>query len=142
MVAAIKAGAAYFAVVFVVGFILGTIRALLVVPNLGPTIAVLIEIPIMLAISWIACRRCTTFFLLPHRPQARLLMGVVALTLLMVAEALLAIAAFGQSLGAYVTFFGTAPGAIGLAAQIAFGLIPLVQCDERSSRSRSSLTLS
>jgi hypothetical protein len=127
MVAAIKAGAAYFAVVFVVGFILGTIRALLVVPNLGPTIAVLIEIPIMLAISWIACRRCTTFFFVPHRPQARLLMGVVAFVLLLVAEALLAVAAVGQSLAAFVTSFGPAPGATGLAAQIAFGLIPWVQ---------------
>jgi hypothetical protein len=40
-------GALYAIVVFSIGFILGTIRVLLLAPRLGETIAVIIEPPIM-----------------------------------------------------------------------------------------------
>jgi hypothetical protein len=46
---ATKGGALYAIIVFVIGFILGTIRVSLVVPRLGKTIAVIMEAPIMLA---------------------------------------------------------------------------------------------
>ena len=52
MFRATKAGALYAIIVFVIGFILGTIRVLLVAPRLGETTAVIIEAPIMLAASW------------------------------------------------------------------------------------------
>jgi hypothetical protein len=55
---ATKAGALYAIIVFVIGFILGTIRVLLVAPRLGETTAVIIEAPIMLAASWFVCRWC------------------------------------------------------------------------------------
>jgi hypothetical protein len=53
---ATKAGALYAIIIFVVGFILGTIRVLLLAPRLGETTAVIIEAPIMLAASWFVCR--------------------------------------------------------------------------------------
>ena len=127
MVAAIKAGATYFAIVFAAGFALGTIRVLLIAPIVGRTIGVLIETPIILGISWIACQRCVERFQIPDRLLSRMLMGVAAFALLMIAEALLAVIGFGQTFVAYVTSLGTSPGAIGLAAQIAFGVIPMVQ---------------
>jgi hypothetical protein len=127
MLAAIKAGAAYFGIVFAAGFVLGTIRVLLVVPHVGQTVAVLIETPIILGIGWIACRRCTSVFQISRRLHPRMLMAAVAFMLLMFAEALLAVVAFGQTLAGFVTSLGTTPGAIGFLAQVAFGLIPVFQ---------------
>jgi hypothetical protein len=43
-------------VVFFVGFILGTVRVLLIAPRLGETAAVLLETPVMLVASWFVCR--------------------------------------------------------------------------------------
>ena len=56
MFQATKAGALYAIVVFSIGFILGTIRVLLLLPRLGETTAVIVEAPIMLAASWFVCR--------------------------------------------------------------------------------------
>ena len=55
MFRATKAGALYAIIVFVIGFMLGTIRVLLVAPRLGETTADIIEAPIMLAASWFVC---------------------------------------------------------------------------------------
>lgn len=51
MFRATKAGALYAIIVFLIGFILGTIRVLLLVPHMGETTAVISELPIMLAAS-------------------------------------------------------------------------------------------
>ena len=53
----LKAGAVYFAVVFAVGFVLGTIRTLWVVPRFGARTAELMEMPVMLAVTIVAARR-------------------------------------------------------------------------------------
>jgi hypothetical protein len=53
-----RAGVLYAIIVFLIGFILGTIRVLLVVPRLGETTAVIIEAPVMLTASWLICRWC------------------------------------------------------------------------------------
>ena len=55
---ATTAGALYAITVFLTGFILGTIRVLLLAPRLGETTAVIIEAPIMLAVGWFVCRWC------------------------------------------------------------------------------------
>src|SRR5689334_2404978 len=75
---ATKAGALYAIVVFVIGFILGTIRVPLVAPSLGETNAVIIEAPIMLAASWLVCRWCVDRLHVPRTVPARSLMGLVA----------------------------------------------------------------
>jgi hypothetical protein len=53
----ITAGALYAIIVFVSGFILGTIRVLLIAPRLGETLAVIVEAPLILVASWFVCRR-------------------------------------------------------------------------------------
>ena len=52
---AIEAGALYAIIVFVIGFILGTIRVLLLAPRLGETMAVSLEVAFILTASWF-CR--------------------------------------------------------------------------------------
>jgi hypothetical protein len=49
----LKSGALYFALVFGTGFVLGTIRVLLVVPRIGTRTAELIETPVMILVSFI-----------------------------------------------------------------------------------------
>ena len=52
----VTAGLLYFTLVFVAGFVLGTIRTLWVVPQLGARTAELIEAPLMFGVSILAAR--------------------------------------------------------------------------------------
>ena len=123
----VLAGAVYFLIVFAAGFGLGTIRVAWVAPRLGATAAVLLEAPFMLAASWAACGWCVRRFRMPPAIPARMVMGTVAFTLLMAAELGLSLLLFGRPVGEWLADFRTPPGALGLLAQIAFGLIPLVR---------------
>jgi hypothetical protein len=127
MAKSIVAGAAYFLIVFLLGFGLGTIRVLLVAPRLGETTAVLLEIPLMLAASWVSCGWCLRRFEIATKTEARAVMGGVAFALLMAAELAVSVLLFGRSPNGFVGGYRTTPGAIGLAAQVAFGLMPLVR---------------
>jgi hypothetical protein len=111
-------------VVFAAGFALGAIRVLLVAPRLGDTAAVALELPLMLAISWVACLRLIGRLRVPATPPARLVMGGLALALLLAAEFALALG-LGGTPGAALAL-GTAAGLIGLAGQAAFAVLPLV----------------
>ena len=51
-----KAAICYFGVVFGIGFVLGVIRILLLVPMLGERVAELVEMPFMVLASLIAAR--------------------------------------------------------------------------------------
>jgi hypothetical protein len=54
-------------------------------------------------------------------------MGLTGFALLMLAETALGLFAFGRSLEMQVTALGQPAGLIGLAGQVAFGAIPLLQ---------------
>ncbi|WP_333825841.1 hypothetical protein [Pinisolibacter sp.] len=124
MRAVVKAAVAYFAVAFATGFVLGSIREIVVVPRLGGLAAVAIEAPIMLAISWIAATRIVRRCAVPADAAVRLAMGGLAFVLLQAAEVALA-SALGTSPVAYAEAFATPRGLLGLAAQILFAIIPL-----------------
>ena len=81
-----EAGALYAIIVFLIGFIPGTIRVLLLVPRLGETTAVIVEAPVMLATSWFVCRWCVDRFNVRRTVPACSLMGLVAFLVLMSAE--------------------------------------------------------
>ncbi len=121
--AIVGAGTLYFAIAFVAGFGLGALRELVVAPRLGPLAAVAIEVPVMLAISWIAARRIVARFALPVGVP-RLGTGLVAFALLQAAEVALGLA-LGTSLAAQAAALATLRGLIGFAAQIVFALLPL-----------------
>ncbi len=122
--ASARAGIAYFATVFAAGFVLGTVRTLLLVPGLGELAAVLVEIPFMLLVAWMACRWLVRRFSVPSRATDRLVMGGVGFALLMVAELLLTLA-LGNGPAAFLAGFAEPAGAAGLAAQVVFALLPL-----------------
>ena len=127
MRSALKAGLIYFALVFAAGFVLGTGRVLLLAPAAGEIAAVLIELPIMLAISWFACGWVIRRHSDPRLLGARAITGAAAFVLLMLAELALAIFVFGRSVDVFLGSFETPAGAIGLAGQIAFAIFPLLQ---------------
>ncbi|HET7210060.1 MAG TPA: hypothetical protein VFI95_26035 [Terriglobales bacterium] len=86
MMQILKAGVLYFACVFGVGFLLGTVRTLWVVPRLATRLAELMEAPLMLVVTIVAARWIVRHFAIPYVPLARLGMGGIGLSLLLVAE--------------------------------------------------------
>lgn len=127
MGAAWRAGAAYFALVFAIGFALGVLRVLVLAPALGETAAVAAEVPVMLVASWLASRWLVGAFRVSHAAPQRLAMGGLAFGLLIAAEFALGSLATGRGPAAQVSAWATAAGAIGLAGQVAFALIPWLQ---------------
>jgi len=122
------AGATYFAIVFAAGFVLGTARAVLTAdaPALRPA-AVAIELPLILTVSWFACWSAVRRFAVPATVSARGAMGLVAFALLMGAEAMVSIGLAGRSLGEHFALYGEASHFLGLAGQIVFALLPVLQ---------------
>jgi hypothetical protein len=124
MASAARAGTVYFAIVFALGFVLGTLRVLWIAPALGEVGAVIAELPVMLAASWIAAGRLVRRYAVA-RTAARAGMGARAFALLMIAEAALGVLAFGESLTGWAASLFAMPGVIGLAGQLAFAAMPL-----------------
>lgn len=125
--APLTAGTLYFALAFAAGFVLGTIRVLAVVPAVGETLAVLIELPIMLTISWIACSFVIRRLNVPATVNDRIAMGVAAFVLLMIAEVGVAWLLGRRSVSDYLAHYTELAGALGLAGQIVFATFPLLR---------------
>ena len=128
--APIRAGVAYWAVIFALGFMLGTVRTVWGAQALGETRFILIEVPIMLTASWLAARRMVRRFAVTSTGAAAG-MGALAFALLMLAELTLtgALAGSGEAWGAMRDWAGSLlhpPGIYGFAGQIAFGVMPVV----------------
>lgn len=127
MGAALKSGCFYFLLIFAAGFLLGTARVLVLAPLLSETLAVLIELPIILALSWFICRMLIERLAVPATLSVRGLMGATALTLLLVAELLMSVLLFDRTVAEFFEIYQTAGGLIGLAGQIVFALFPVIQ---------------
>jgi hypothetical protein len=113
----------YWAAVFALGFVLGTLRVVWLAPALGESAAVLAELPVMLAASWLWAQRLLARLPLASAGAA-LGAGALALALLLGAELALGALAFGQSPAAWLAALTRPPGSIGLAGQLGFALIP------------------
>lgn len=131
MRAAVAAGVAYFGIVFAAGFALGTLRVLVVAPRLGELGAVLLELPLMLTISWAACGWLLARFGVPPRRRHGLAMGTIAFALLMLGELFVSLALFGRSAAEHLAGYRSWSAAPGLAAQLAFAAMPAVRAPRR-----------
>lgn len=127
LLAPVRAGALYFALVFAAGFGLGAIRTLLLAPRVGDFAAVAIELPAMLAIAWIACGAVLNWVKPGQGIAPRAVMGLVAFALLIVAELALSFTLGVPSMAAWLAGLTTAPGLLGLAGQLAFAIFPMVR---------------
>lgn len=121
------AGVTYFAVVFAAGFVLGTLRVLVLVPNLGEFASVVLELPVILLVSWVACRWIIHATHLKPAIGARLIMGGTAFGLLMIAETGVATVGFGRTIGEHFAHYATLPAQVGLVGQVVFASFPVIQ---------------
>ncbi len=127
MRAGLRAAVPYFLAVFAVGFVLGTLRVLVLAPALGAVAAVALEVPLMLVVAWYASRWAVARHRVPAREGPRLAMGGFAFALLMAAELMLGVWGFGQSLAGILAGYVMPEGMLGLAGQVAFALVPTAQ---------------
>ncbi|MBS3929129.1 MAG: hypothetical protein KGZ65_13305 [Sphingomonadales bacterium] len=117
------AAAVYWAVVFAFAFVLGIVRTLWLAPRLGELAATLCELPLVLTVSWLTAKRVTRGFGV-NAPGEALATGLIAFTLLMLAELALARVLAGQSVGQWAAGLTTPAGMLGLAGQVGFALMP------------------
>jgi hypothetical protein len=120
-----RAALLYWLAIFGLGFALGTVRVLVVAPQLGELAAVLVELPVMLGVSWLVARA----ILKRWRPGRRILalaMGALAFILLLASEFALGVWGFGQQPQAWLAALARPAGVLGLAGQLAFGAIPAI----------------
>jgi endonuclease/exonuclease/phosphatase (EEP) superfamily protein YafD len=125
-VRAFKAGVAYFALVFGAGFVLGSVRVPFLVPRVGARVAELIEMPFMFVVVLLSARFVARRFALPASVAARLGAGLLALALLLVAEAVLVVALQGKALGEYIADRDPVSGGVYVAMLALFALMPLI----------------
>jgi hypothetical protein len=114
----------YFALVFAAGFLLGPVRVLWLEPKLGPFLAVLCEVPFLIAAMVFAARWVARRLALHHDRRALILMGLAALALLQAADIAIGVGLRGLSLAAQFAQFTTPQGLVYAAALIAFAAMP------------------
>lgn len=117
-------GLLYALAVMLAGTVLGTFRTLWLAPRLGEALAVLIELPIILAFAWITCR-----WLLRRRPLcpgggAAAMMGLAAFLALMAMEFLAAWLLASRPPDDVMAGWASPAGALGLMGQLAFATFP------------------
>ncbi|WP_285712530.1 hypothetical protein [Erythrobacter oryzae] len=120
----IRAAGSYWAVVFALGFVLGTVRVLWIAPALGLLAATALELPVILGASWIASGWLVRRFALARGGEA-MAAGALAFALLMAAECALAGVLAGETPGEWLTGLAAPHAALGLAGQVVFALMPL-----------------
>ena len=122
----LKAGALYFALVFGVGFVLGTIRTLWIVPIFGTRMAELMETPIMLVVTILAARWVVRRLAMPFAPSRRLGMGCVALGLLLAAEFTVVLWLRGLTIGEYIANRDPVAWVVYIVMLVVFAIMPLL----------------
>jgi hypothetical protein len=127
--ALLQSGLVYFAVVYACGFLAGTARELLLKPALGQTASLLIEAPVMLAVSYRVAR-----WVVRNAGGAggyltaseKLAIGLIAFTILIAAEIVLAHLMRGWSFSDWLNHLATTDGLISLLLFVAFALMPVL----------------
>ena len=89
---------AYAAAVFGAGFVLGSIRVLVVVPRIGARAAELLELPLMIGVSFLAAGWVNRRLDVGDPFGKRLAVGTIALLVLLAAEVATGVALRGVSL--------------------------------------------
>lgn len=121
----LRAGIAYWAMIFALGFVLGTLRVLWGADALGETGFILIEVPVILAASVLAARWLLRRYGIDTKGEA-FTMGAFAFALLILAELTLATALSGITAREWFRQTWEVPRLYGALGQIAFGLMPLL----------------
>jgi hypothetical protein len=121
-------GVLYGCSMFAVGFVMGTIRTLFLVPIVGELIAVIFETPIMILLSFRMSKKYLTSSSRYHwTPVAAAIMGIAAIVSLLLLEIGMGVLLFRQPFDQIERDFRSSKGIVGLAAQIVCSSFPLLQ---------------
>ncbi|MCU0831673.1 MAG: hypothetical protein MUC58_09200 [Rhizobiaceae bacterium] len=119
----IESGLIYGVGLFAAGFMLGTLRVMVVAPRFGDMAAVAMELPLMLGFAWVFAG----WIVGPEPAQGSahwLAAGATGFAVLMLAEAILGLTVFGLSLTQFLSGLVSGPGALGFGAQIISAFFP------------------
>ena len=122
----IEAALVYFALVFGLGFLLGSIRVPFIVPQLGTRNAELLEMPFMLVGIFLAARFIVKQFVLPKTILAYLSVGMLALSLVLLAEILLIVVLQGGTVRGYLARRDVVSGSAYLILLLIFAFTPIL----------------
>ena len=120
----LQAGLLYFAAVFAVGFVLGTVRVLWAVPRFGPRGAELMEMPLMLVATILAAMWVVRWLAVPPGGWTRLGLGLVALGCLLLTEFTVVLQLQGLSIAEYVANRDPVSGIVYILMLALFALMP------------------
>ncbi len=122
----LKAGALYFAIVFGAGFVLGPLRVFFLVPEVGTRIAELIEMPVMLAVIYFSARLVTDRFELPVKSFSRIITGISALILMLLAEFSVVLKIQGLTISDYLSERDPVSGTVYYVMLVVFAAMPFL----------------
>jgi hypothetical protein len=123
----LRVAAAYAAAVFGAGFLLGSIRVLVVVPRIGARAAELLELPLMIGASFLLAGWVSRRLGADASVGRRLAVGVVALILLLAAEAAIGVAVRGVSVRAALVNPDPISGSLYYFSLILFAVLPALR---------------
>ena len=112
--------------VFFVGFVLGILRILLLVPVVGERYAELIETPLMLITIYYSARYIVNGYSKIERASSYLYVGVIALTFLLLFEFTLVLGIRGISFEQYISSRDPVTGAAYALSLIIYLLMPFI----------------
>ena len=127
MKAALLAGIAYFGVLFGMGTAFGVARVLYVAPHFSPALALLLELPVMLAVAFVVSSWIADYLQVDSGRTHRFAMGGTTFILLIAAEFALSLLLSGQGSRAATAVPGTWISALGFAAQAVASVFPLMR---------------
>jgi hypothetical protein len=127
MPAALKAGVTYFLAVFALGFLFGTLRTAFLSEWLGETGAVAVELPFILAFSWVSCGVALKHHAVPRGAAQGAVAGVTAFILVMIGEVAVSLFLADRTIGEHFALYETLPARLGLIGQLAFANFPIIQ---------------
>jgi hypothetical protein len=127
----LSAAALYFVVVFVAGFLLGSVRVFWLEPRMEKALAVLCESPFLLLAMVLAARWTTERFRMTGDRTSLAAIGVGALVLQQIADLSLGTTLRGLTLVEQLQNFGTPAGAIYAVLLLLFAAMPLLVSGKR-----------
>ena len=120
----LRYGIVYFAAVFGAGFLLAPVRELWLVPRVGQMWAELAEMPVMFLVMYFTAGWLARRPMLKRSPGRLLLIGLFALSLMLLAELGVMFYVRGIGLKAYIELREPVSGAVFLLMLVVFALLP------------------
>jgi hypothetical protein len=124
LLSVLKAAGLYFLIVFGTGFVLGTLRVLLLLPRFGTRVAELMEMPFMFIAIVIGARLTVRRFRLQASPAMSVVVGLVALCLVLAMEFTVVLWLRGMTFSDYLAQRDPVSGTVYYLMLIVFAAMP------------------